>query len=73
VVTIEMKTSFMRPARVEPGALHGKGRVLHRTRSTAFTEGFIYDAGGVLCAHATGTFKYVAQATSAGGVAISTD
>ena len=57
-VTIEMKTSFMRPAR---GTLTGKGRVLHRTRSMAFTEGRIYDAEGQLCAHATGTFKYVSR------------
>ena len=56
VVTIEMKTSFMRPAR---GTLTGKGRVLHRTRSMAFTEGTIFDAEGNACAHATGTFKYV--------------
>ena len=27
----------------------------------AFTEGTIYDAEGNACAHATGTFKYVAQ------------
>jgi len=43
VVTIEMKTSFMQPAR---GTLVAKGHLLHRTKST-------------LCAHATGTFKYV--------------
>lgn len=27
----------------------------------AFTEGSIYDAEGKLCAHATGTFKFVAR------------
>ena len=59
VVTIEMKTSFMRPAR---GTLTGKGRVLHRTRSMAFTEATIFDADGNACAHATGTFKYVNRA-----------
>ncbi|MDO5290578.1 MAG: PaaI family thioesterase [Pseudomonadota bacterium] len=58
VVTIEMKTSFMRPA--SAGApLLGLGRLLHRTRSMAFTEGRVLDADGKLCAHATGTFKYV--------------
>jgi uncharacterized protein (TIGR00369 family) len=56
VVTIEMKTSFMQPAR---GALTGKGRLMHRTASMAFTEGTVYDADGKACAHATGTFKYV--------------
>lgn len=60
VVTIEMKTSFMRPAQGEPGfTLVGKGQLMHRTKSMAFTEGRIFDAQGQLCAHATGTFKYV--------------
>jgi uncharacterized protein (TIGR00369 family) len=56
VVTIEMKTSFMQPAR---GALTGKGRLMHASATMAFTEGTIYDAEGRACAHATGTFKYV--------------
>ncbi len=56
VVTIEMKTSFMQPAR---GKLSGKGRLMHRTATMAFTEGTIYDEEGRACAHATGTFKYV--------------
>ena len=62
VVTIEMKTTFMRPAKVPAGdKLVGKGRLVHRTRSMAFTEGHIYDANGQLCAAATGTFKYVTR------------
>ena len=56
VVTIEMKTTFMQPAR---GKLSGKGRLMHRTATMAFTEGTIYDSEGRACAHATGTFKYV--------------
>lgn len=56
VVTIEMKTSFMQPAR---GALTGKGRLMHRTATMAFTEATIYDEAGRACSHATGTFKYV--------------
>jgi uncharacterized protein (TIGR00369 family) len=56
VVTIEMKTSFMQPAR---GKLSGKGHLMHRTATMAFTEGTIYDSEGRACAHATGTFKYV--------------
>ncbi len=68
VVTIEMKTSFMRPARVSPGgSLVGRGRLLHRTRSLAFAEGTLYDDTGQACAHATGTFKYMAQLGSAPG------
>lgn len=65
VVTIEMKTTFMRPAKVPAGqALVGKGHLQHRTRSMAFTEGRVFDAQGQLCAHATGTFKYVSRRES---------
>ncbi|MBI5278074.1 MAG: PaaI family thioesterase [Burkholderiales bacterium] len=56
VVTIEMKTSFMRPSR---GKLSGKGRLVHRTPTMAFVEAMVYDAQGHACAHSTGTFKYV--------------
>ena len=56
VVTIEMKTSFMQAAR---GTLIAKGRLIHRTTTMAFTEASIYDAEDKICAHATGTFKYV--------------
>jgi len=60
VVTIEMKTSFMQPARAGNGSkLTAKGRLMHRTASLAFTEATIYDEQGRACAHATGTFKYV--------------
>jgi uncharacterized protein (TIGR00369 family) len=56
VVTIEMKTSFMRPS---VGALRGIGRLMHRTATLAFVEASILDDKDQLCAHATGTFKYV--------------
>ena len=56
VVTIEMKTQFMQPCR---GPLTGKGRLMHRTATMAFTEATIFDSEGKPCAHATGTFKYV--------------
>ena len=56
VVTIEMKTLFMQPAR---GPLSGKGRLMHRTATMAFTEATVYDSEGRACAHGTGTFKYV--------------
>jgi uncharacterized protein (TIGR00369 family) len=72
VVTIEMKTSFMRPATVTPASpLIAKGRLLHRSRSMAFTEGTLFDAEGQACAHATGTFKYVPRTPA--GRQISTD
>ena len=56
VVTVEMKTTFMRPTR---GTLIARGKLLHQTRSFAFTEGGIYDDAGHLHAHATGTFNFV--------------
>jgi uncharacterized protein (TIGR00369 family) len=63
VVTIEMKTSFMRPG---DGRLTGIGRLLHKTATLAFTEGRIEDAQGRLVAHATGTFKYVRRLPAEG-------
>lgn len=59
VVTVEMKTSFMQPAR---GNLTAKGRLMHRSKSMAFTESTLFDEAGNACAHATGTFKYVNKA-----------
>lgn len=66
VVTIEMKTSFMRPAK---GTLLGKGQLLRRTGTMAFVEARIVDAQGRICAHATGTFKYVRRSPSVAGSA----
>ena len=63
-----MKTSFMQPAKAGPGGkLVGKGRLIHRTRTMAFTEATIYDPAGRACAHATGTFKYVSRPPPAAG------
>ncbi|MBC7548956.1 MAG: PaaI family thioesterase [Polaromonas sp.] len=59
VVTIEMKTSFMRPAPGDGTRLTAKGRLIHRTATLAFTEATLFDAQGRACTHATGTFKYV--------------
>jgi uncharacterized protein (TIGR00369 family) len=56
VVTIEMKTSFMRPGE---GSLRAVGQLLHKTASMAFCEGHVHNARGELCAHASGTFKYL--------------
>jgi uncharacterized protein (TIGR00369 family) len=63
VVTVEMKTSFMRPGL---GHLRGVGKLLHRTASMAFCEGSVLDQEGELLAHATGTFKYM-KGLPAGG------
>jgi uncharacterized protein (TIGR00369 family) len=63
VATLEMKTTFMRPAE---GTLRAVGKVLDRTTTLAFTEGSVFDDGGRLCAHATGTFKFL-RALPTGG------
>jgi uncharacterized protein (TIGR00369 family) len=51
--TVEMKTSFFRPAAF--GELRGIGRVVRWGKTIAFTEGEIYDGQGRLLAKATGT------------------
>ncbi len=56
VVTIEMKTSFMRPGL---GRVVAHGKLMTQTPTMAFCEGSLVDAGGALVAHATGTFKYL--------------
>ena len=56
VFTIEMKTSFMRPAE---GRLRAAAKLLHRSATLAFCEGSVFDDDNHLCAHATATFKYL--------------
>ena len=51
--TLEMKTTFLRPAL--PGPLRGVGRVIKWGRTIAFTEGELYDSEGRLLAKASGT------------------
>jgi uncharacterized protein (TIGR00369 family) len=51
--TVEMKTSFFRPATFGP--LKGIGRVVRWGKTIAFTEGELYDGDGRLVAKATGT------------------
>jgi uncharacterized protein (TIGR00369 family) len=56
IATIEMKTSFMRPA---TGRLVATATLLHGTGRMAFCEGSVRDESGALCAHATGTFRFI--------------
>lgn len=63
VATIEMKTSFVRAAE---GVLRCEARLLHRTRTLAFCEGSVTDEAGRLCAHGTGTFKYLRALPTSG-------
>jgi len=57
VVTIEMKTTFMKPAR---GRVTCVGKLLQRSPSLCFCEGTVFNAAGERLAHATGTFKFLA-------------
>ena len=66
LVTIEMKTSFMRPAE---GRLAAKGTLLHRSATMAFCEGSVFDDDHQLCAHATATFKYLRKLPTKGRAA----
>jgi acyl-coenzyme A thioesterase PaaI-like protein len=50
--------AVMRPA---AGPLIARGTLKHRTKTLAFAESAIYDASNQLCAHATGTFRYVVR------------
>jgi uncharacterized protein (TIGR00369 family) len=55
--TLELKVSFLRPAR--PGRLIGRGRVVHRGGTIAFLEGTLTNPEGELVATATATAKIV--------------
>ena len=62
VVTIEMKTSFMRPA-------HGRLRRHRPAAAPHRVDGLLRSHGGrrrpaSSCAHATGTFKYLSGAAA---------
>jgi uncharacterized protein (TIGR00369 family) len=63
VVTVEMKTSFMRPGE---GRLAAKATLLHRSTTMAFCEGSVFNVQQQLCAHATGTFKYLRKLPTEG-------
>ncbi|MCU0814829.1 MAG: PaaI family thioesterase, partial [Burkholderiaceae bacterium] len=65
VATVEMKTSFMQPAE---GELRAHGRLIHRTATLAFCEGWLADDHGHRCAHASGTFKYLRALPTRGRV-----
>lgn len=55
-VTIEMKTSFMRPG---VGRIRAVGQVLQETATLVFCEGKVLDEQDRLCGHATATFKFL--------------
>jgi len=55
--TLELKTSYLRPAR--PGRLFGEGRVVHRGRDVVFVEGALSTEDGTLIATATATCRVI--------------
>ncbi len=55
-VTVEMKTSFFRPAR---GRVVALGRVLHRSTTMAYCEAELRDEAQQLIAKALGTIKFL--------------
>jgi uncharacterized protein (TIGR00369 family) len=57
--TLELKVSFIRAAR--PGALTGRGRIVHRGGSIAFLEADLRNPEGELVATATATARIVAK------------
>jgi molybdopterin converting factor subunit 1 len=57
IPTLELKVSFIRPAR--PGRLVAEGRVVHLGKSVAFIESSLVDDDGRLIATATATARIV--------------
>jgi acyl-coenzyme A thioesterase PaaI-like protein len=57
--TVELKCSFLRPARL--GVCTGEGRVLRAGRSIVFVEGKLWGSDGELAVHATATVAGVAR------------
>jgi acyl-CoA thioesterase len=64
-VTLEMKTSFLRPAGSEGEAIEARGIVRHITKSMAFCDGELRNEKGELLATASGTFKFLNQSIKA--------
>jgi uncharacterized protein (TIGR00369 family) len=57
-VTLDMNVTFLAP--VYAGRVIGKGRVVGRTRTTAFLEAELFDEEGRLLARSTSTARIVA-------------
>jgi acyl-CoA thioesterase len=65
-VTIEMKTSFLQPAKAGSRLLVS-GYAYHRSTTMAFCEGEVRDGRDRLIAKAMGTFKYLKSGVVADG------
>jgi uncharacterized protein (TIGR00369 family) len=53
--TLELKLNFVRPMTKDTGPVRAEGRVIHRGRMVATSEGDLKDNAGKLYAHATTT------------------
>jgi len=53
--TLELKINYVRPITEDTGKVTAEGRVIHRGRTVATSEGDLKDASGRLYAHATTT------------------
>jgi uncharacterized protein (TIGR00369 family) len=53
--TLELKLNLVRPLTKDTGPVRAEGRVIHRGRSVATSEGDVKDSTGKLYAHATTT------------------
>ena len=53
--TLELKLNFVRPMSKDTGPVRAEGRILHRGRTVATSEGDLKDRAGKLYAHATTT------------------
>jgi uncharacterized protein (TIGR00369 family) len=53
--TLELKLNLVRPINKDTGTLRAEGRIIHRGRTVATSEGAVRDRIGKLYAHATTT------------------
>ncbi len=60
--TLELKLNYVRPLTKDTGLVRAEGRVIHRGRSVATSEGDLKDRAGKLYAHATTTCMIVGKA-----------
>lgn len=59
IPTLELKVSYLRPAR--PGRFEAEGRIVRKGRTTAFLEGSLFDGGGTLVATSSSTCKMMPE------------
>jgi uncharacterized protein (TIGR00369 family) len=59
VPTLELKVSFLAPAR--PGRFVAEGQVLRKGKNVAFAEGRLFDGADELVATASATMRIVAR------------